>query len=164
VKIITPGPFKCQEETELRIVALMNIGIDVSRAKNWDGVIGSARIGHLARLRICENHAKYLEGNLKVGREPLDVRLESICSPFGTFSDCQYQHLADPISLEMKWEHARQVILHGGGGDADVSKCIHSELIYRSTISRHFQRLKLRGDCPIACLANGCSPKVVDVE
>lgn len=101
-----PPPILCEEEVEVYIDNLSNLGMGVGR-KSFNGISWVIMVpfvlpGELVKVRIKRNLGSYSEADLLEVITPSNARVTPPCRYFATCGGCQYQHM--DITMQRKWK------------------------------------------------------------
>ena len=164
-KNFIPEPFGYQEEVELVIESLTNLGLGLGRVDGWVVMVPFVIPGERVRARVYRNFSNYSEADLAEVLEPSPDRVEPACGLYTVCGGCQYQHLAYPRQLAEKTRHVEELMQKLGGIEHPVELAHGSPQLYgyRSKITPHYNRPDKDGTQPIGFLRYGRRSQIVDV-
>jgi 23S rRNA (uracil1939-C5)-methyltransferase/tRNA (uracil-5-)-methyltransferase len=173
-------PFAYDQEIELEIATLTNLGVGLGRisiedqrpkTENWVVMVAFALPGERVRARVFRNHQNYSEADLVAVLTPSPYRVAPPCPLFGRCGGCQYQNLAYAEQLRWKQRQVRELLQHLAGIESAVAPVIASPRAfgYRSKITPHFNTGNRRPETgeiepvPIGFLRQGSRHDIIDV-
>lgn len=164
-------PFAHNEELELYIEDLTNLGLGVGR-KNFDGgtswvvMVPFVVPGEHVRVQISHNYKSYSEAKLLRVLTPSRDRTAPKCPYFLTCGGCQYQHMN--ILSQRAWKQsqvATAISKIAGLTNITVNNTVgtHHEYNYRSKITPHCAGLTVDGEILIGFQQRN-TRNIVDIE
>jgi 23S rRNA (uracil1939-C5)-methyltransferase len=96
--------------------------------------------GERVRAVVTAHHKKFAEARVLEILEPSERRVQAPCPHFGICGGCDYQHLAYPLQLEIKYAHVRDALTRIGKlAGVDISPTLASPAPYgyRNRITVH---------------------------
>lgn len=140
-------PFHSDDEFELIIEDMTNLGIGIGRktlndGSRWVVMVPLVLPGEEVRVKIVSNTASYSTATLLKVLVPSNDRIQPKCEYFSTCGGCQYQHMN--ISSQHKWKKLQvenSLLRIGKINEFTVNEVIgtNDTYEYRSKITPHLE-------------------------
>ena len=147
----TPHPFEYDEELELRVESLSNLGEGVARVpldtspRGWVVFVPFVLPGELVKARVKRNLAGHSRAEVVEVIAPSPQRVAPICPLHGVCGGCQYQHMAYESQLEWKQRQVATLLERIGRVDPESARRLvrptmgsPRQLHYRSKLTPHW--------------------------